>query len=261
MRRHLPRARRCREEGLDLGGGDRPRRQEALRGALPPRYVRPAGAGALREDSFLGERLARAPRARARSRARVNRAAQERQRHAAAPQGHQVNRRHRPERGHKAEYFANKNLGGPPVLTRTDEELNFDWGMSSPAPAVPADDFSARWTGKLVPSVSGKYRLGAIADDGVRVFLDGKLVAEDWTEHAPTTVTGEVTLEAGKAYDLKIEYYESKLGAVAKLVWQPPAAQQAAPYAEAVEAAKQADAVVLVLGLSSQLEGEEVSVR
>src|ERR671939_224223 len=58
-----------------------------------------------------------------------------------------------------------------------------------------------------------------------------------------------------------MEYYESKLGAVAKLVWQPPAAQTGSPYAEAVEVAKQADAVVLVLGLSSQLEGEEMSVR
>ncbi|MDQ3820046.1 MAG: PA14 domain-containing protein, partial [Acidobacteriota bacterium] len=151
-------------------------------------------------------------------------------------------------RGLKAEYFANKNLAGPPALTRTDEVVNFDWGMSNPAPGLPADDFSVRWTGKLVPSVSGKYRLGATADDGVRVFLDGKLLAEDWTEHAPTTVTGEVTLEAGKAYDLKIEYYESRIGAVAKLVWQPPASASAKPYEEAVEMAKQSDAVVLVLG-------------
>jgi beta-glucosidase len=163
--------------------------------------------------------------------------------------------------GLKAEFFANKNLEGPPVLTRTDEAVNFDWGMSNPAPGVPADDFSARWTGRLVPSVSGKYRLGAIADDGVRVYLDGKLIAEDWTEHAATTVTGEVTLEAGRSYELKMEYYESKLSAVAKLVWQPPAAQNVSPYAEAVDVARQADAVVLVLGLSSQLEGEEMTVR
>jgi beta-glucosidase len=164
-------------------------------------------------------------------------------------------------RGLKAEFFANKNLEGAPVVTRVDEAVNFDWGMSNPAPGVPADDFSARWTGKLVPAVSGKYRLGATADDGLRVYLDGKLIAEDWTDHAPTTVTGEVTLEAGRSYDLKMEYYEGRIGAVAKLVWQPPVAQSGSPYAAAVSAAKQADAVVLVLGLSSQLEGEEMSVR
>src|SRR5919205_3380760 len=164
-------------------------------------------------------------------------------------------------RGLKGEFFANRTLEGAPALTRDEESVNFDWGMSNPAPGLPADEFSARWTGKLVPSVSGKYRLGATADDGLRVYLDGKLIAEDWTEHAPTTRTGEVTLEAGRSYDLRMDYYEGRIGAVAKLVWQPPASASAKPYEEAVQAAKQSDAVVLVLGLSAQLEGEEMSVR
>jgi beta-glucosidase len=165
------------------------------------------------------------------------------------------------ESGLKAEFFSNKMLEGAPVVTRLDREVNFDWGMSNPAPGIPSDDFSARWTGKLVANKTGKYRFGAIADDGVRVYLDGKLIAEDWSEHAPATVTGEVTLEAGRSYDIKMEYYESKIGAVAKLVWQPPVVQTAAPYAEAVDAARQADTVVLVLGISSRLEGEEMNVR
>jgi beta-glucosidase len=168
------------------------------------------------------------------------------------------------ESGLKAEYFSNKELKGVPVLTRVDREVDFDWGMMNPVPRVPADDFSARWTGKIVPATTGKYRFGAIADDGVRVYLDGKLIAEDWTEHAPTTVTGEVTLEAGKNYDIKMEYFESKLGAVAKLVWQPPLVKTAKtelPYAHAISVAKQADTVVLVLGLSPRLEGEEMNVR
>jgi len=131
----------------------------------------------------------------------------------------------------------------------------------NPVPGVPADDFSARWTGKLVPQMTGKYRFGAIADDGVRVYLDGKLIAEDWTEHAPATVTGEVTLEAGKSYDIRMDYFESKIGAVARLVWQPPVIKSGSPYTEAVTIAKQADAVVMVLGISSQLEGEEMTVR
>ena len=165
------------------------------------------------------------------------------------------------ERGLKAEYFANKTLDGAPVVTRVDTDVNFDWAMSNPAPGLPADDFSARWTGKIVPAMSGKYRFGAIADDGVRIYLDGKLIAEDWTDHAPATITGEVTLEAGQSYDVKMEYYESKIGAVAKLVWQPPVVNTGSPYAEAVNVAKQADTVVLFLGLSSRLEGEEMNVR
>ncbi len=163
--------------------------------------------------------------------------------------------------GLSAEYFANKNLEGTPALKRVDESVNFDWGMSNPAPELPADNFSARWTGKLTPTVSGKYRLGAIADDGVRIYLDGKLIAEDWTEHASTTVTAEVTLQAGQSYDVKMEYYESQIGAVAKLVWQPPVVNSGSPYADAVKLANEADTVVLVLGLSSQLEGEEMNVR
>ncbi|MET0646332.1 MAG: glycoside hydrolase family 3 C-terminal domain-containing protein [Pyrinomonadaceae bacterium] len=161
----------------------------------------------------------------------------------------------------KAEFFANRKLEGAPVLTRDEKAVDFDWGMNTPAPGVPADDFSARWTGKLIPTASGKYRLGATADDGLRVYLDGRLIVEDWTEHAPTTRTGEVTLEAGRSYDLKFEYFEGRIGAVAKLVWQPPALQTTgSPYAEALDVAKQADAVVLVLGISAQLEGEEMNV-
>jgi beta-glucosidase len=165
------------------------------------------------------------------------------------------------ESGLKGEYFSNKELTGAPVLRRIDREVNFDWGMMNPVPGAPTDDFSARWTGKLVPVTTGKYRFGAIADDGVRVYLNGKLIAEDWTEHAPATVTGEVTLEAGKSYDIKMEYYESKLGAVARLVWQTPAVKTESPYGEAIRVAKQADTVVLVLGLSPRLEGEEMNVR
>ena len=165
------------------------------------------------------------------------------------------------ERGLRAEYFANQNLEGVPALKRVDEVVNFDWGVSNPAPGLPADHFSARWTGKLVPMMSGKYRFGAIADDGVRIYLDGKLIAEDWTQHAPATITGEVELQAGKSYDVKMEYFESKIGAVAKLVWQPPVVNPEPPYTEAIKVAKEADAVVLVLGISSQLEGEEMNVR
>src|SRR5689334_22522566 len=164
------------------------------------------------------------------------------------------------ESGLKAEYFANKTLSGAPIVTRLDPDVNFDWGLLSPAPSIPVDDFSARWTGKLIATVSGKYRFGAIVDDGVRVYLDGKLIAEDWTDHAPATVTGEVTLEAGKSYDIKMEYYESKIGAVARLAWQPPMVHTGSPDAEAVDAAKQADVVVMVLGLSSRLEGEEMNL-
>jgi beta-glucosidase len=163
------------------------------------------------------------------------------------------------EHGLRADYFANRDLSGDPTVTRVDPEVAFDWRTGSPTPQIPADNFSARWTGKLVAPLSGTYAFGATADDGVRVYLGGKLVAEDWTEHAPRTVTGQVTLEAGRAYDVKVEYFESGIGAVAKLVWMPPSSSET-HFADAVEAAKRADAVVMVLGISARLEGEEMNV-
>ena len=163
------------------------------------------------------------------------------------------------EHGLRAEYFANRDLSGTPALTRVDPEVSFDWGVGSPAAEIPVDNFSARWTGKLVAPVSGIYALGATADDGVRVYLDGKLIAEDWTQHAPRTVTGQVMLEAGRAHDVKIEYFEGGVGAVAKFVWMPPSSGENR-FAEAVDAAKGAEMVVMVLGISSKLEGEEMNV-
>lgn len=162
--------------------------------------------------------------------------------------------------GFNAEYFANKTLTGEPVLRRVDQEINFDWGMSGPGPGLPVDDFSVRWTGKIVPAESGKFRFGVLADDGVRVYVDNKLIVEDWTDHAPSQITGEVMFEAGKSYDVKIEYYESKIGAVAKLVWQPPVKESVNPFEEAVKVANESEQVILVLGISARLEGEEMRV-
>src|SRR6185436_15426218 len=82
--------------------------------------------------------------------------------------------------GFKAEYFNNKELQGQPVLVRTDEQINFDWSRGRPAPEINEDGFSVRWTGKFVPPESGAYQLGAMADDGVRFYLDGNLLVDAW---------------------------------------------------------------------------------
>ncbi len=161
--------------------------------------------------------------------------------------------------GLAAEYFNNRDLSGSPALTRTDAVVDFDWQNGSPAPEVKADSFSVRWSGKVVAPVTGTYRLGLRADDGARVYLDGKLIAEDWTDHAPTDITGEVALEAGRSYDLRVEYYEGILGAVAKLEWALP--QNANTAADAAATAGSADVIVAVLGLSPDLEGEEMNVK
>jgi hypothetical protein len=82
--------------------------------------------------------------------------------------------------------------------------------------------FAARWTGRIDPPVSGPYRLTTVSDDGVRLWLDGRLVIENWGDHAPTEDHAAVDLEAGRAAEVKVEYYQAGGGAVARLRWTRP---------------------------------------
>lgn len=165
--------------------------------------------------------------------------------------------------GFKGEYFNNKELKGEPVVVRTDEQINFDWSRGRPAPEINEDGFSVRWTGKFVPPESGTYQLGAMADDGVRVYVDGKLLVDAWSGNQASqirTVLKEMTFEAGRSYDIRIEYYEDIRGAIAKFMWSFPRFTERI-LADAVSAARQSDAVVMVLGISPALEGEEMTVN
>jgi beta-glucosidase len=162
--------------------------------------------------------------------------------------------------GLKGEYFDNKDLQGRPVITRSDEQVNFNWFTNSPVPQLPTDNFSVRWTGRFVPPASGSYQLGARADDGVRVYLDDKLIVDGWRDGSAKTLTVPVELEGGRSYRIRVEYYDRYASAQAQLIWTPPRAAEALRE-EALAKAKEADVVVMVLGLSPSLEGEEMDVK
>ncbi len=159
--------------------------------------------------------------------------------------------------GLKAEYFRGVELQGAPVVTRVDSSIDFDFNGEAPAPGLGKEDFSIRWTGSLTPDQSGTYQLGFTGDDGYRVWLDGKLLVEDWTTHGASTKNADVPLEKGHKYALKMEYFQGGGGAVAKFVWTPPAE---APLPHALATTKNADLVIAVVGINSDLEGEESSV-
>jgi len=161
--------------------------------------------------------------------------------------------------GLKGEYFTNQELQGQPADVRTDQQINFDWGRYKPTPHVGENNFSVRWTGKLTPAESGAYRLGITADDGARLYLDGELLIDAWKTNPTKTVTKEVNLEAGRAYDVRMEYYQINREAIAKFVWSYPHFTER-QIDEAVRAARQADVAIVVLGLSAALEGEEMTV-
>ncbi|HBA83673.1 MAG TPA: glycosyl hydrolase [Verrucomicrobia bacterium] len=150
------------------------------------------------------------------------------------------------------EYFNNQNLKDDPVLKRLDAAVDFDWGNGSPAPEIPNDHFSVRWTGKLAPTSSGHYDLGMTSDDGFRLFLDGRLLIDSWHDQAGLTKTASVELEAGHVYDLKAEYFENTGSAMARLGW----IQSQDTIQEAADAARGADAAIVFAGISSQQEGE-----
>jgi hypothetical protein len=115
------------------------------------------------------------------------------------------------------QYWNNMTLANNPVLQRNDTTINFDWGLSSPDPAVNPDQFSARWQ-RYIETGAGAFKFTATSDDGIRVWVDGDLIIDQWTDHPPTTFNATKNLSAGH-HLVKVEYYENGYGAVARLTW------------------------------------------
>lgn len=119
-----------------------------------------------------------------------------------------------------ASYFANQTLTGSPVLSRIDTQVNFDWASASPAPGlVPANQFSVRWDGEIVPRFNETYTLTFRTDDGVRVWFNGQLIINHWYDRSATTSTHTFSAQAGEPYRIRMEYYENGGLAVAQLRW------------------------------------------
>jgi hypothetical protein len=123
--------------------------------------------------------------------------------------------------GLRGEYFDDMALSVP-RLTRTDARIDFSWGSGSPDASIAADTFSARWTGQIQAPSSEAITFYTMSDDGVRLWVDGQLVIDNWTNHAPTENAATVTLVAGQRYSVRMEYYENGGGAVARLLWSSP---------------------------------------
>jgi len=117
----------------------------------------------------------------------------------------------------RGEYFANPWLSAGPSLIRDDPAINFDWGYGSPAPGFPPDGFSVRWT-RTASFDGGRYRFTTATDDGVRLYVDGRLIIDAWREQAVTTYQADLTLSAG-SHSMRMEYFEKAGAAVARLTW------------------------------------------
>ncbi len=115
-------------------------------------------------------------------------------------------------------YYGTRNFDGPPLITRTDSQISFEWMNTAPDPAMMADNFSVRWQGTITVNATGNYTIGLRSDDGCRVWIDDKLVVDAWKETGPTFFSGSVRLVSGRATSIMVEYFEATGGAVATLM-------------------------------------------
>jgi len=106
------------------------------------------------------------------------------------------------------------------ILGRTDPQINFFWGEGSPASGVGADNFSVRWTGWILPKVSGTHSFFVKSDDGVCLRVNGKLIINQWKDQAATEWAGSIDLEASRPYEIKLEYYEHSGWSEIRLWWE-----------------------------------------
>ncbi len=170
--------------------------------------------------------------------------------------------------GLKAEYFPTVDLSGPPALTRIDRNINFNWDKVVPVAGLHRDNYSVRWTGAFVPPGPGDYQLGVRINycyacenaEKFRLYVDGKPVLES---------TGKTTGERGavletplhfgdaRAHPIRLEYFHGSGSAGIDLTWQAPAPTLRE---EALRAVRGSDVVVAFVGLSPNLEGEQMPV-
>jgi len=129
--------------------------------------------------------------------------------------------------GLNASYFANTVLTGPPIVTRIDTNIDFNWGTGSPDDLVGSDNFTARWTGNItVPASIGDVTLCAVSDDGIRVWVDNQLCIDNWGPNNASITESAGVLKAGVTHQLRVEYLEIAGNAVVSLKWRSQNTQQ-----------------------------------
>ena len=173
-----------------------------------------------------------------------------------------TNARGRP--GLDVAFFASRTMTGAPLFQRTDSTLDAHWGEGAPRADMNVDDFGVRWTATLRPTHTGTYRLALVGTVKFQLYLDDSLVVQSvYPTHdgefpdPRVAETEPLRLEAGRRYRLRVDGEESYGEAELQLLWATPTE---ALESEAADAARRADVVVLCLGLTARLEGEEMRV-
>jgi beta-glucosidase len=160
--------------------------------------------------------------------------------------------------GLKAEFFNNKDLKGKPVHTQVDAVVDYNWWDKAPFADLDPDNFSVRWTGVIVPQKSGTYAIGAEGVNGFQLYFEDSLIARFNSVHETWERYEMFELEGGKAYKIRLDYFEYHMDATIRLIWS---FMDATYEKEAMDIVDKADLVILCMGLSPRLEGEEMEVN
>ncbi len=157
----------------------------------------------------------------------------------------------------RGEYFPNKDLAGDAVI-RYDAAVDFDVAVGSRPQGIGLTDCSARWTGTIVAPETGTYLFRLGSDDGSRLIVDGEVIAEMWWDHAYEIREAEISLVAGEAYELVVEFYQGGGDGKVQLGWRPPSDAPADDPldSEMLDAVREADAVIYVGGMDKSHDNE-----
>lgn len=160
--------------------------------------------------------------------------------------------------GLTAAYYDNPAFEGDPVLERVDETVDVIWKDTNPLTGRWGDGFSVRWTGFLVPPQSGAYQLAVNGFNSFDLWLDGEAVVSYNDLHHPRIKRRQLELEAGRRYQVRLDYVSTGLDPQVQLLWSYLGDDY---LTAALEAAKKAEVIIAALGLSPNLEGEEMPVE
>ncbi|MFT3980938.1 MAG: glycoside hydrolase family 3 N-terminal domain-containing protein [Ferruginibacter sp.] len=154
-----------------------------------------------------------------------------------------------------ADYYSNAGFNGTPALTRTDHQIDFHWTLFGPDAVLSNDFYAVRWHGQYKAETTGYNRIGLEGNDGFRMYINDRLLIDQWQKQSYSRVTTNYYFEKGKAYNIRIEFYETNGNATIRLVQENKKAIMAAAIKmkEAVAAAKKADVVIVAAGIN---EGE-----
>ena len=123
--------------------------------------------------------------------------------------------------GLRGTYCSTMEFGGT-LIERVDPQINFDWKHDSPMPGIPPDRFSIRWEGDIETLNAGTYTFHVRSDDGARLFVDNRLLMDNWRPQAARDNSVSIELEAGRRYPIRLDYFDGAVLARVSLSWTPP---------------------------------------